>query len=101
MYTLMVLYSEANRSQQFRDYYESTHLPLATQLPGLRASRFSLDVEAADGATPYCAVFEADFDSADAMHLALASPEGQATQADVANFAGAGVLILHFLARSA
>ena len=43
------------------------------------------------GASPYYLVAALTFDSMAAIHAALASPEGQATAADLANFATAGV----------
>lgn len=101
MYTLMVLYGPVDQPHVFREYYENTHLPLARNLPGIRRTRLSLDIAAAEGPAPYGAVFEADFDSAEAMVTALESPEGQAAQADVPNFATGGVRILHFPSRTA
>src|SRR3954454_19623226 len=50
------------------DYYEDTHLPLVAQLPGLRGYRYSFDVAAAAGESPYFCVFEADFDVDDRPH---------------------------------
>ncbi|WFR73038.1 EthD family reductase [Prescottella defluvii] len=100
MYTLMVLYGPADQPQVFREYYENTHLPLARNLPGIRSMRMSLDITAVEGPAPYGAVFEADFDSAEDMIAALSSPEGQAAQADVPNFATGGVQILHFPSRA-
>ncbi|AII10870.1 EthD family reductase [Rhodococcus opacus] len=101
MYTLMVLYGNTDQPQHFREYYENTHLPIARKLPGVRNTRLSLDISSAEGTSPYCAVFEADFDSAEDMGAALASPEGQAAQQDIPNFATGGVQILHFPARTA
>ncbi|RZL73578.1 MAG: EthD family reductase [Rhodococcus sp. (in: high G+C Gram-positive bacteria)] len=96
MYTLMVLYGQPTNPHAFRTYYQDTHLPLARKLPGVRAIRYTVDVAAAEGPAPYGAIFEADFDSAEAMSAALTSPEGTAAQADVPNFATGEVQILHF-----
>ena len=46
--------------------------------------------------SPYFCVFEADFDDAGALDAALASPEGQATAADVPNYATGGAVLLRF-----
>ena len=94
MTTLMVLYGPPSDPAAFRDHYETTHLPLAEALPGATAMRYSLDVAAAEGDSPYAAVFEADFADGAALDAALASPEGQAAQADVPAFATGGVTIL-------
>jgi uncharacterized protein (TIGR02118 family) len=48
------------------------------------------------GQSPYHLVALLEFDSLDAIKSALASPEGQATAADLANFAQAGVDLLMF-----
>ena len=46
--------------------------------------------------SPYFCVFEADFDDAAALDAAFASPEGEATAADVPNYATGGALLLHY-----
>jgi uncharacterized protein (TIGR02118 family) len=96
----MVLYRPPADREAFNSYYERVHLPLAQKLPGVRAARYSLDVAAPEGAPAFTAVFEADFDSAEDMAAALASPEGAAAQADIPNFATGGLEILHFPART-
>ena len=96
MHTLVVLYGRPADPDAFRTYYQGTHLPIARKLPGVRAIRHTVDVAAAEGVTPFVAIFEADFDSAEEMFAALASPEGAAAQADVPHFATGGVQILHF-----
>ena len=70
------------------------------KLPGLRGYRYSFDVAAAEGESPYFCVFEADFDDAAALSAARASPEGKAVRADVPNYAtgGAGALNYEFRA---
>jgi uncharacterized protein (TIGR02118 family) len=45
MHKLLVLYHEPNDPAHFRKYYVETHLPLASKLPGLKASRYSFDVK--------------------------------------------------------
>ncbi|ANS32533.1 EthD family reductase [Rhodococcus opacus] len=97
MHTLMVLYNQPRDPDIFRAYYHDIHLPLARKLPGVRAIRYALDVSATDGDSPFFAIFEADFDSPEAMVAALASDEGATAEADVPNFAD-GVQILHFAA---
>ena len=78
MHRLLVLYPPPSDPDHFRSYYEDTHLPLVAKLPGLRAYRYSFDVAAAEGESPYYCVFEADFDDAAALSAARESPEGQA-----------------------
>ena len=49
MHRLLVLYPPPTDPDDFRSYYEDTHLPLAAKLPGLRGYRYSFDVAAAEG----------------------------------------------------
>lgn len=96
MHRLLVLYPPPTDPAAFRAYYEATHLPLASQLPGLRRFSWGFDVAAPGGDTPYFCVFQADFDDAGALDAALASPEGEATAADVPNYATGGAVLLRY-----
>ena len=69
---------------------------MAAKLPGLRGYRYSFDVAAAEGESPYFCVFEADFDDAAALSAARASPEGQAVRADIPNYATGGAVALNY-----
>jgi uncharacterized protein (TIGR02118 family) len=100
MHRLLVLYPPPTDPDHFRSYYEGTHLPLAAKFPGLRGYRYSFDVAAAGGESPYFCVFEADFDDAAALSAARASPEGQAVLADVPNYATGGVVVLDYELRA-
>ena len=59
-------------------------------------ARYSFDVAAAEGESPYFCVSEADFDDAAAMSAGRGSPEGQAVSADVQNYATGGVVVLDY-----
>jgi uncharacterized protein (TIGR02118 family) len=96
MHKLVVLYPKPADPDHFRDYYVTNHLPLVTRLPGLLAWRYSFDVAATQGQTPYFAVFEAEFADAGAMTAARASPQGQQVTADVANYATGGAVVIHY-----
>jgi uncharacterized protein (TIGR02118 family) len=96
MHKMIVLYPMPADPAHFREYYEHTHVPLADKLPGLLGRRYSFDVAAPRGDSPYFAIFEADFESAESMAAALASPEGQAVSADVRNYATGGAVVLHY-----
>ena len=74
VHRLLVLYPPPTDPDHFRSYYEDTHLPLAAKFPGLRGYRYSFDVAAAEGESPYFCAFEADFDDAAAYSAAMASP---------------------------
>jgi uncharacterized protein (TIGR02118 family) len=100
MHRLLVLYPPPSDPDHFRSYYEDTHLPLAAKLPGLLAYRYSFDVAAAEGESPYFCVFEADFDDAAALSAARASSEGQAVRADVQKYATGGAVVLNYELRA-
>jgi uncharacterized protein (TIGR02118 family) len=96
VHRLLVLYPPPTDPAAFREYYEANHLPLAARMPGLRGLRWGLDVAAPGGESPYFCVFEADFEDAAALDAALASPEGEATAADVPNYATGGAVLLRY-----
>jgi uncharacterized protein (TIGR02118 family) len=96
MHKMVVVYPEPADRDAFRTYYEETHVPLAAKLPGIRSMRYAFDVKGVGGTSPYFAIFEADFDSREDMHKALASPEGAAVGADVPNYATGGAHILSY-----
>ena len=92
MHRLLVLYPPPSDPDHFRSYYEDTHLPLVAKFPGLRGYRYSFDVAAGEGESPYYCVFEADSTMRRLLSAALESPEGQAVRADVPNYATGGVV---------
>lgn len=96
MYKLVVLYPEPKDRAAFEEHYRTIHIPLAEALPGLRAYRFSLAVEGVAGASAYFAVFEGDFDDAEALDAALASPQGSRVSADVPNYATGGAVMIKY-----
>ena len=100
VHRVLVLYPPPADPDHFRSYYEETHLKLVAEWPGLRGYSYAFDVAAAEGDSPYFCVFEADFDDAAAMAAAQGSPQGQATRADVANYATGGVVVVSYEVRA-
>ena len=74
----------------FVDYYRTHHVPKLATWPGLKRVVLHTAIDWSDtwpvnrGRTVLMAQLE--FDSAEAMHAAFASPERAATRADMANF---------------
>ena len=95
-YKALALYPMPDDPQAFRDHYENIHLPLVAKLPGLRTLRYSFDLTAPQGEAPYFAVFEAEWDYAEAMATSLTSPEGQAVAADMAPYVTEGTVLLNY-----
>src|ERR687890_1964382 len=73
--------------EDFTRHTRDQHLPLVAKLPGLRRLVVNHVLPDPNGPPPvYDAVAEDWFDDLAAMGAAFASPEGQAVQADAANF---------------
>ena len=94
-FQLTVLYHQPEDPAAFDAYYESTHAPLASRIPGLVGFSASRPQPAPDGAPAAehlvaCLVFEDEATFASGM----ASPEGAAAGRDIANFASGGVTML-------
>ena len=97
MARLVALYKTPADPAAFDAYYHTTHLPLAKTIPGLTGYDISKGAVAGMGAdSGLHLVATLHFGSMEAIGAAMASPEGQATAADLANFAGAGVEVIMF-----
>ena len=97
MAKLIALYKHPQNATEFDAYYYGNHVPIAKKVPGLRRYEVSKGpVSTLQGASDFHLVALLTFDSVAAIHSALASAEGQATAADLGNFAGAGVELLVF-----
>ena len=97
MAKLMVLYSKPTDAAAFDAYYFSKHVPLAKTIPGLRSYEVNKGpIGTPQGPSPVHLVAILSFDSMEAIGAAFGSKEGQATAADLANFAQAGVQMLMF-----
>jgi uncharacterized protein (TIGR02118 family) len=96
MAKIFALYKRPADTAAFERYYFERHVPLANKIPGLRDYEITRGpIAAMGGSAPYHLIATLSFDSRAALDAALASPQGQATAGDVANFAtgGADVLI--------
>ena len=97
MAKLLALYKKPGDAAAFNSYYFSTHVPIATQISGLRRYEVSTGAVATpQGESIYHLAAMLSFDSMSAIEAALNSPQSQAAAADLANFAQAGVELLVF-----
>ena len=95
MVKVSVLYGPPTDPEAFEQYYAETHLPLVAKMPGVARSEASRVVGTPDGAeSPYYRIFELWFEDEEALGASMGSPEGQATVADVPNYATGGATIL-------
>jgi uncharacterized protein (TIGR02118 family) len=95
MHKLTVLYPSSNDPKRFREYYETVHIPLTRKMPGLLRLNYSFGLAAqGEASAPFC-MFEAWFESGEAMEQATISDAGQAVLADVARFADGPPTVFH------
>ena len=95
MAKLLAVYQQPKDPAAFDSYYFSKHVPLAKTIPGLKSYEVTTgDVMGMAGKHSVYLVAILEFESLAAIGTAMASPEGQATAADLANFASAGVEVM-------
>ena len=92
MAKVFALYKTPADPAAFDRYYRDVHVPIAKKIPGLRGYEVTRgEIGMLGGRAPYHLIAVLRFDSAAAVQAALVSPEGQATAADIGNFATGGV----------
>ena len=96
MVRLTVLYGHPKDPKEFDKYYHETHVPLAKKMRGIKGWTIGKceAVELGQDA-PYYMIVGLYADSRAEMEAILNSPEGQATVADVPNFANGGVTFMY------
>jgi len=97
MALVVVVYKTPKNAAALNDYYFNTHVPVAKKIPGVRGFRVSdgpIELPVEPGGVHLVALPE--FDSLEALQKGVASPEGQAATADLANFADGGVDLMVF-----
>lgn len=95
MAKLFAIYQQPTDPAAFDNYYFNKHVPLAKTIPGLRSYEVTRgDVMGMAGKHGVYLVAILEFDSMAAVGAAMASEQGKATAADLANFATAGVDVM-------
>ena len=85
MARVFALYKTPADPAAFDRYYRDVHVPIAKKVPGLRGYEVTRgEIGMLGGRSPYHLIAVLTFDS-------LTSPQGQATAADIGNFATGGV----------
>ena len=89
-----VLYGHPTDSDAFEKYYAETHTPIALKM-NVDKMELTKFLSAPDGGKPaYYRMAELYFAGPAEMQQSMGSPEGQATAADLANFATGGVTMI-------
>ncbi len=95
MIKMTVLYGHPTDTSVFEEYYADTHMAKAAKMEGHTKLELTKFTSTPDGSKPaYYRMAEFWFSSPEAMQATMGSPEGQATAADLANFATGGVTLL-------
>lgn len=95
MAKLFAIYQQPEDPAAFDAYYFDKHVPLAKTLPGLKSYEVTRgDVMGMAGKHGAYLVAILEFESMAAIASAMSSSQGQATAADLANFASAGVDVM-------
>lgn len=94
MAKLIALYKTPADTAEFDSHYFTRHIPIAKTMPGLRSYEVNDGPIGGDGPFHLAAILS--FDSLTGLQASLASPEGAAAVADLANFAQAGMEMLIF-----
>ena len=95
MIQLTVLYGQPQDPAAFDNYYLERHTALVRKIPGLKG--FTITKPASPNPQEplaYYVIANLYFESMAAFQSALQSPEGQATAADLQNFATGGAILL-------
>ena len=100
MARIVVMYKIPKDPAEFDRYYFGTHVPIAKKIPGLRKYEVNHGPVMTPAGTSHIHLTAIlHFDDMAAIQSAFASPEGQATAADVEKFATGGVEMFLFGAR--
>lgn len=91
MHVLTVCYGHPTDPAAFDAHYTSTHVPLASKIPGVTGYTYRHCASLDESQPPYYLLAELSFPSQEALAAALSSPEAQAAVADVPNFATGGI----------
>lgn len=95
MQKVTVLYGHPEDPKAFEKYYSETHMPLVAKMKGVAKAELTKMHPNPDGSPPeYYRMAELYFKDAAHMQVAMGSPEGQATAADLANFATGGAKVI-------
>jgi uncharacterized protein (TIGR02118 family) len=95
MLKVTVLYGHPTNPDDFEKYYEEIHAPIASSMKGVLRFELTKFSAGPDGSPPaYYRMAELYFTDQNQMQRVMASPEGRATVADIANFATGGATVL-------
>ena len=95
MAKLIALYRKPADPEEFDKHFFGVHVPLVRNFPGLRNLHVTRITGAPIGEAKFHLMLEMEFDSRDAVDLALASPAGKAVTRDILSFAADVITVFH------
>jgi uncharacterized protein (TIGR02118 family) len=95
MVKLTVFYGQPQDPGAFDGYYQQVHIPIVRKLPGLKGYTTDKPISLTlQEKSPYYMIASLYWDNMQAVQEALQSSEGQATAADLQNFATGGAALM-------
>jgi uncharacterized protein (TIGR02118 family) len=95
MVKLTVLYGHPTDPAAFEQYYAASHMPLVSKIKQILKAETTKFMDEADGSkAAFYRMAELWFADIEALQTGMGSAAGQATAADIANFATGGVTML-------
>lgn len=95
MVKVTVLYGHPEDNGAFEKYYRETHMPIASKIPGIQKVELTKFIGTPEGSPPsQYRMTEVYFNNLEELKNGMDSDEGQATVADLANFATGGVDVM-------
>lgn len=96
MAKLVILYGHPRDPAAFEDYYANRHIPYASEhMPGVTgAENLRITGTPDGGRPPYYRISQLTYDSMHDLRDGIASADGTAVLADLANFATGGATVL-------
>jgi uncharacterized protein (TIGR02118 family) len=95
MVKLIAIYRQPEDKEKFDEHYYNVHAPLAEKMPGLIKLEVNKIYGSPAGESDLYLMAEMYFENKEALHAALASPEGKAAGKDLMSFAGK-LVQMHF-----
>ncbi|MFT9849768.1 EthD family reductase [Aneurinibacillus sp. REN35] len=95
MVKLIAIYKKPENVEQFEKHYQEVHTPLAEKMPGLVKLEVNEVYGTPAGESNLHLIAELYFETKEALHQALSSPEGRASGKDLMGFAGK-IVSMHF-----
>jgi uncharacterized protein (TIGR02118 family) len=99
VFKFVTIYRRVDDEDALENFFSSTHLPLAEQLPGLQKSEVSRIVGKPGGDSRFHLMYELYFPSQDVLYKALGSEVGQELMSELKRWSDA-LLITWFYSQS-